>query len=81
MDMIGTVLGELKLEKAPQSLMTWRWIQVRAEGQVLEAVDLAGSRPGEQVLLISGDAAGMYTMGCPGAWAAAAVLAQPGNNG
>ena len=76
--MIGKVVEELVLEKAPQTLSSWRWIQVRAEGQVLEAVDLAGCRPGERVLLISGDAAGVYTMGCPAQWAVAAVLAECG---
>lgn len=79
--MIGTVIGEITFEKSLASMREHRWVQVRAGAQVLEAVDLVGSEKGEMVLLLSGKTAQRFCMGCPGDWAAAAVLSGAGNNG
>lgn len=79
--MIGMVLGEVHLERGLDAVRAHRWVQVKSEELTVVAVDLAKAEKGETVLLISGDAARMYTMDCPGAWAVAAVLGVNGNNG
>lgn len=72
--MIGKVLGELELKKSFELCGEYRWIQVRVDGRVCEAVDLAGSGAGDQVLLLAGEDVRRICMGCPGDLAAVAVL-------
>ena len=79
--MIGTVIGEIALEKGLVPCTEHRWVQVRTDVELLEAVDLAGCQKGDRVLLLTGKTARKISMGCPGDWAAAAVLGSPGNNG
>lgn len=79
--MIGMVLGELGFERSLACCGECKWIQVRWGGKILEAVDLVGCGKGDMVLLLSGDAARKIAMGCPGDWAAVAVLPGSGNNG
>lgn len=79
--MIGTVLGEVHLERGMDNVRAHRWVQVKSEDLTVVAVDPVNAEKGETVLLIPGDAARMYTMDCPGVWAVAAVLGVNGNNG
>lgn len=79
--MIGMVLGEVHLERGMDNVRAHRWVQVKSEDLTVVAVDPVNAEKGETVLLIPGDAARMYTMDCPGAWAVAAVLGVNGNNG
>lgn len=79
--MIGMVLGEVHLERGLESVRDRRWVQVKSEDLTVVAVDLVKAEKGETVLLISGDAARMYTMDCPGQWVVGAVLGVNGNNG
>lgn len=79
--MIGTVLGEVHLKRGMDNVRAHRWVQVKSEDLTVVAVDPVNAEKGETVLLIPGDAARMYTMDCPGAWAVAAVLGVNGNNG
>lgn len=74
MNMIGIVLGELALVRGSAPVLERRWVQVRAGEQTLPAVDLAGCAKGDVVLLVTGPAARIVAMGCPGDWAVAAVL-------
>ena len=79
--MIGIVLGELRLSRGPEPVREKRWVLVKTETGILEAVDLTGCQKGEQVLLLTGKAARTIAMDCPGDWAAAAVAAAQGQNG
>lgn len=81
MNMIGMILGEVHLERGLEPVKNHRWVQVKSEEQTFVAVDPVKAEKGETVLLISGDAARMYTMDCPGQWVVAAVLGVNGNNG
>lgn len=79
--MIGTVLGELRLEKSVDACREHRWVQVRVDTQIYEAVDLVGCQKGECVMLLSGPTAQRISMGCPGDWGVAAVLPGTGISG
>ena len=79
--MIGKVLGTLELKRSSELCGEYRWLQVRVDGCVREAVDLTGAGAGEQVLLLAGEDVRRICMGCPGNLAAVAVLAGTGNNG
>lgn len=77
--MIGTVLGTLCPSGGLQQVLEMRWVQVSAGGMMLAAVDMAGCKKGDTVLLLSGEAAGRVCMGCSCDWAVAAVLRETGN--
>lgn len=79
--MIGTIMGTLELSRGGELIREQRWVQVRSGSSALEAVDLAGCRKGDTVLLISGETARHFAPDCPGDWAVAAVLTGQGNNG
>ncbi len=72
--MIGIVLNVLPLEKAANFLSGRTLVQVETEGQTLAAVDFLGAKPGQRVLLVTGDAAARLDMTCPADAAVAAVL-------
>jgi len=76
--LIGTVLGEVALDRAVPGAAENRFVQVRCGGQLLTALDPIGVRAGELVLLTVGEGAGRL---CPQVPIDAAILGVPGKNG
>ena len=81
MHMTGTVTGILPLSRTHPICAEYRWVRVRVGQETVSAVDPVGCEAGERVLLVSGDAAQRFCMGCPGDLCVAGVLEESGNNG
>ena len=62
---LGKVTGKLKLEKQEQDLLEEKILMVEMEGSTVAALDRAGAKPGEQVLVVMGHAASRYSMDLP----------------
>ena len=75
---LGTVLGQLPLERVLPGGQERRFVQVRCGTTLLTALDCLGAESGELVLLTLGEAAARL---CPELPVDAAVLGVAGNNG
>ena len=62
---IGTVMGEVQLEKRLPGYENVRFCQVRLTQEVVVAADLLSTRQGDLVLLTQGKAARAYSMEHP----------------
>lgn len=62
---LGTVTGKITLKKQAQGLEEARILLVETEGNALAALDEAGAKPGDRVLLVMGRGASHYCMGSP----------------
>lgn len=62
---VGTVTREIRLGKTAQELENARILAVDIDGNDIAALDRAGARPGEQVLLAMSHAAGRYSAQTP----------------
>ena len=76
--MIGTVLDRLELLRGLPGAVEQRWVRVRCGSNLLTALDLVGTHPGELVLLITGDSAGRLSQDLP---VDAVILGVAGKNG
>lgn len=76
--MIGTVIGEITLERAVAGAAQKRFVQVRCGYALVTALDPVGVNEGEVVLVAAGDGAGAL---CPEFPVDAVVLGTAGKNG
>ena len=62
---LGKVTGKLNLEKQAQCLLEEKILLVEMDGSTVAALDRAGAKPGEQVMVVMGHAASRYSMDVP----------------
>ena len=62
---LGKVTGKLNLEKQMPYLLEEKILLVEMEGSTVAALDRAGAKPGEQVIVVLGHAASRYSMDMP----------------
>lgn len=62
---VGTVTGKVTLRKAAEELAEERVLTVELEGTTMAALDRAGAKPGDRVLLVMSHAASRYCMEAP----------------
>lgn len=62
---LGTVTGQVQLKKTAQPLENARILMVEIEGNDFAALDQAGAKPGDRVLLAMSHAAGRYSAETP----------------
>ena len=62
---LGKVTGKLNLEKQMPCLLEEKILLVDMEGSRIAALDRAGAKPGEQVVVVMGHAASRYSMDVP----------------
>ena len=62
---LGKVTGKLNLEKQIPGLLEEKILLVEMEGSRIAALDRAGAKPGEQVIVVMGHAASRYSMDMP----------------
>ena len=62
---LGKVTGNLKMEKQAFCLQDEKILMVEMEGSTVAALDRAGAKTGEQVLVVMGHAASRYSMDAP----------------
>lgn len=62
---LGTVTGKIMLKKQAPGLEEARILMVETEGNSLAALDEAGAKPGDRVLLVMSHAASRYSMESP----------------
>ena len=72
--MTGIVVQELDPGRCPEAVGQWRWLRVRTTQGMIVAADGLNAAVGEQVLIVSGDAARSFALGCPGDWCVAGIL-------
>ncbi len=78
---IGRVLGAVFLQTTLQNAQSLRWMQVRTDDKTIVALDLAGAKPQDLVLLCQGDAARLADPACPVDAAIVGVVSNTGNCG
>ena len=62
---LGKVTGRIPLAKPAEELLGAQILQVELEGSSLAALDRAGAKPGDRVLVVMNRAAGMYSRETP----------------
>lgn len=62
---LGTVTGKVYLKQQAEGLEEARILTVETEGNSVAALDRAGARPGDRVLLVMSHAASRYSMESP----------------
>ncbi len=78
---IGRVLGVISLQSTLQNAEKLRWLQVRTEDSTTVALDLAGAKAQDLVLLCEGEAAHLAAAECPVDAAIVGVVSNTGNCG
>lgn len=71
---LGKVTGRIAMAKSAEELMGAQILQVEMEGSSLAALDRAGARPGDRVLVVMSQGAAMYSMQTPADAVVVAVL-------
>ena len=62
---LGKVTGTVSVRKPAEELGSARILTVEIEGGSIAALDKAGAKPGDRVLVVISQAAGMYSMEMP----------------
>ena len=62
---LGKVTGSVEMKKQADCLNGENILLVEMEGNSIAALDRAGARPGDRVLVVMSHAAGRYSMGSP----------------
>ena len=62
---LGTVTGKVNMERKVQCLQEENILMVEMEGNTVAALDRAGAKPGDRVLVVMSHAAGRYSMEAP----------------
>lgn len=75
---LGNVTGKIRMENAAQQLAEGQVLLVEMEGSSVAALDCAGAKPGDRVLVVMGHAASRYTMDTPVDAVITAVVQQEG---
>lgn len=73
---LGKVTGTVKMERSTQALREETVLLVEMEGNAVAALDRAGAKEGEQVLVVMSHAAGKYSMEAPSDAVVVAVVRQ-----
>lgn len=73
---LGKVTGKVKMERSTQVLREETVLLVEMEGNAVAALDRAGAKEGEQVLVVMSHAAGKYSMEAPADAVVVAVVRQ-----
>ena len=71
---LGKVTGEVNVKRAAKGLEKARILQVELEGSTIAALDLAGAKQGDPVLVILGHAASRCSMELPADAVVTAVI-------
>ena len=62
---LGTVTGNVTMSKQAACLETEKVLLVEMEGNYVAAIDRAGAKSGDRVLVVMSHAAGRYSMEAP----------------
>lgn len=62
---IGTVTGKVRMGRRAECLLEETVLLVQMEGNDIAALDRAGAKPGDRVLVVMSHAAGRYSMAAP----------------
>lgn len=62
---LGTVTGQVRMEKRASLLEQEKILLVEMEGNAVAALDRAGAQTGDRVLVVMSHAAGRYSMAAP----------------
>ena len=66
MDMkLGTITGKVKISRQVDCFAEEKILMVEMEGSSLAALDCAGAKQGDRVLVVMGHAASRYSMDAP----------------
>ncbi len=71
---LGKVTGTIEMKKQAQCLAGEQVLLVEMEGNEMAALDRAGAKPGDRVLVVMSHAAGRYSMDTPTDAAVVAVV-------
>ena len=73
---LGKVTGKVMLEKQAECMNNAEIVMVEMEGNEVAALDHAGARPGDRVLVVMSHAAGRHSMEYPCDAVVVAVVAE-----
>jgi len=62
---LGKVTGKVAMERRAECLLEEKILMVEMEGNAVAALDRAGAKPGDRVLVVMSHAAGRYSMDAP----------------
>lgn len=73
---LGTITGKVQISRQADGFAEEKILMVEMEGSTVAALDRAGAKPGDRVIVVMGHAASRYSMDAPADAVITAVVQQ-----